>query len=123
MAIKLKPTAGVSKTTSVYDKHLASTQITAETTVTKKVAKGEEQQVSAKHEVVHPGVLIPESQLYKLTIEGSSTINLGNYESARIGISMTVPTTKEDLDASYQFATGWISTHIAAAVSEAKGHD
>lgn len=55
-----------------------------------------------------------------LTVEGGRVINLGNYETARIGVSLTVPCTKETLDEAYQYATGWVSEKIDEAVNSAK---
>ena len=121
MAIKMNKPASTAKPASVYDKHLGSTEVTATTSTYKKVGKDDEKLVSTKQEVVHPGVLMPESQLYKLTISGGRTLNLGNYESARLDCGITIPSTKEDLEASYQWGMAWIGEKIEAAVAEAKG--
>jgi hypothetical protein len=71
-------------------------------------------------EVLHRGVYMTPSSL-TLAIEGGRTINLGNYESARIGVTITMPCEKESLEEAYSWATDWISTKMEEAVNVAKG--
>jgi len=40
------------------------------------------------------------------------TLNLGNYESARIDVSVKVPCYREELDEAYAFATKWASDRL-----------
>lgn len=105
---------------STYDQHL-STPVKASTNVTLKHGKHEEVLLKAEEETLNKGVIIPASQMLRVTVEGGATINLGNYESARIGVIVEIPTTKDDLDSAYQWATDWISEKIDKAVKEAKG--
>lgn len=103
-----------------YDEHLVSKAVVGKTSVIKKSGKSEVP-VKEVQETVSPGVVIPASQLMVITVEGSHTVNLGNYESAKIGVSLQVPTTKEGLGESYDWATAWIGERIEQAVKEAKG--
>ena len=113
--VPLKPAAQAQ-----YAAHLTSTPIQASTSITKKTGKTEGPTTS-KDETLHKGVLIPEQDLILLTVEGGSTINLGNYESARIGVVLRVPTKKNELDASYDWCVGWITQKIGQAIKDAKG--
>ena len=117
----LKPKATDVKGLDAYSVHLSSTPITGSTTTSKTKAKAPEVLVGHKDETINPGVIIPESALYLVTVEGGSTINLGNYESARIHVSLRVPTTKDDLNASYDWAVTWVGERIEAAIKDAKG--
>jgi hypothetical protein len=62
----------------------------------------------------------PLEKLYTINVAGKMTVNLGNYESAQIHCSLTVPATKETLDEQYEFASNWVSDKINTAVKEAK---
>lgn len=63
---------------------------------------------------------IPLDKLHNLAVAGKMTINLGNYESAQIMVSLTVPCTKETLEDAYNFASDWVSDKIENAVNKAK---
>ena len=121
MAIKFVTATGTATKPNQYDKHL-STPIKASTSMTKKVSGlATEVLMKAEDETLHQGVVIPEQDLILLTIEGGATVNLGNYESARIGVSLRAPATKDTLNDVYSWGTDWISDKIKTAVSEAKG--
>jgi gamma-glutamyltranspeptidase len=55
-----------------------------------------------------------------ITVEGGRVMNLGNYETARIGVSITVPCSTATLDEAYNFGTTWVSEKIEEAVKAAK---
>ena len=57
----------------------------------------------------------------KVTIEGSHTVNLGNYESARIGVSLTIPCSPENLEEAYSWGLDWCGKRIQKEVNSAKG--
>jgi hypothetical protein len=112
------------KVNPVYAQHLASTPIKGKITITHESKKNGQQQqkiIKDQEELVHPGVTIPPDQLYLLTVEGSYTINLGNFESARIGVAIRMPTIKADLEDAYLWCNEWISTKMDTAVANAKG--
>lgn len=105
------------KTGINYGQHLGSVTykpITASTSFEKKGSPA----VDAKSETIHPGVA---TKGMSIAVEGGRTINLGNYESARIGITITVPCEMDTLTEAYDFATQWISEKIEEAVKAAKG--
>ena len=74
-----------------------------------------------KQETVHKGVMVPTEQMCQVHVGGSHTVNLGNYESAKISVGITVPCTKEDINDTYDFATNWVSEKITEAVKDVKG--
>jgi len=41
------------------------------------------------------------------------TMNLGDYESAKIGVSVSVPCYKEELNEAYEFAQAWAEERLA----------
>ena len=47
-------------------------------------------------------------------------MNLGNYETARVGVTITVPCSKDTLEEAYNYATEWVSAKINEAVGMAK---
>lgn len=121
MAIKFVGSSGTSAKPDHYAQHL-STPIKASTSMTKKQASSSgEVLMKAEEETLNKGVMIPAHELILLTIEGGSTVNLGNYESARIGVSLRVPATKDTLNEVYAWGTDWIGEKIKSVVKEAKG--
>jgi hypothetical protein len=49
------------------------------------------------------------------------TINLGNYESARLDVSISVPCYKEQADDAYAAAKVWVEERVQQEVAEIKG--
>jgi hypothetical protein len=49
----------------------------------------------------------------QLRIALGRTINLGNFESLRIDVSMTVPCYKEEADAAFEYASNWVKNRIS----------
>jgi len=47
-----------------------------------------------------------------VTVDYHLTLNLGNFESARIGISVQVPCYKEEIDDAYEFAAAWAEERL-----------
>ena len=72
-------------------------------------------------QVVHPGVTIPASKMHLLSFLASRTINLGNYESCKIEVGLTVPCDKDGLEEAYTFAEDFCGGKIEWAVKVAKG--
>jgi hypothetical protein len=48
------------------------------------------------------------------------TLNIGNYESARVDVRVTVPCYREELDDAYAFARKWAEERIAVEVKEVR---
>lgn len=64
---------------------------------------------------------IPAHKLCTVHVNGSRTVNLGNYESAKIDVGITMPTTKDDLVSAYEFASDWVSEKIKEVTDSMKG--
>jgi len=56
----------------------------------------------------------------RVTVDYSLTINLGNYESARIGVAVQIPCYKEEIDEAYTFASIWAEKRIATERDQLK---
>lgn len=90
--------------------------------VSLKQAKSQEEHViKDEQHTLNKGVIAPKDQMCMVMAGGSHTVNLGNYESAKVSVSVTIPCVKDDLDATYEFATNWVSEKIGEAVQQAKG--
>lgn len=48
----------------------------------------------------------------RVSVEYSLTINLGNYESARVCIGVQVPCYKEEINDAYAFAQSWVEGRV-----------
>ena len=48
----------------------------------------------------------------KVTVDYSLTMNLGNFSSARIGVSVEIPCYREEVDEAYEFAAKWVEERI-----------
>ena len=120
MAVTFTTKVGPKKGYDKYGHHLDSKPIKATVDTTKKSGKVEGATDTYTVEL-HKGVTIPKEELYQLTVDGGQTLNLGNYESVRIGVRLQMPTTKGDLEASYEWATDWIGAKIQQCVKDAKG--
>jgi len=48
----------------------------------------------------------------RVMVDYSLTMNLGNYESAKIGVSMQVPCYTEEVDEAYAFAQSWVTARL-----------
>jgi len=54
-----------------------------------------------------------ETEPAKVTVDYALTVNLGNFESAKIGVSVTVPCYSEEIDKAYEFAQGWAEERLS----------
>jgi hypothetical protein len=64
--------------------------------------------------------LVDPLHLATVTVNAGQTVNLGNYESVKVSVALSLPTHVHDLDASYEFASDWVSTKMAEAVKAIK---
>ena len=48
----------------------------------------------------------------KVTVNYGITMNMGNYESARIDVGVTIPCYKEELDDAHAFAIDWAESRL-----------
>ena len=67
-----------------------------------------------------PGCFATKQRFCSITVEGARTLNLGNYESAKIGVTLTVPCDSENIEAAYKWGTEWVSEKIEEAVNGVK---
>lgn len=98
-----------------FSQHLKSTPVKGHTSVQVKGLPEKSQE-----ETLHKGLVIPLDKLHHLHVSGSSTVNLGNYNSAKITVGITMPCTLETLAESYDFATSWVEGKIGEATQAVK---
>lgn len=116
MALKL----GKDKTTVMgvdYQQHLVTKPVTGMVSTSKAVSGKEIASSASETQTLNPGVF---TNGMSITVEGGRVMNLGNYETARVGVTITVPCNKETLDDAYAYATDWVSEKINEAVKMAK---
>jgi hypothetical protein len=53
-----------------------------------------------------------ETEPAKVTVEYALTVNLGNFESAKIGVSVSIPCYAEELEEAYEFAQSWAEERL-----------
>jgi hypothetical protein len=73
---------------------------------------GENEQVSTGE------TLVSVEPFCEVGIDVSFTKNLGNFESAKVGVSLRMPSTKEGLDETFEQITAWANGKIEKIVSE-----
>jgi hypothetical protein len=115
MALKLKKNG--TGTGKDYTEHLQTKPVTGMVSSSKSVAGKEVAASASETQTLHPGVF---HNGMSITVEGGRVINLGNYETARIGVTITVPCDKDSLNEAYAFGTAWVSEKIDEAVKMAK---
>lgn len=62
-------------------------------------------------EFKHPSGLVPANPA-NVMVEYGLTLNLGNYESARLAVSVTVPCAVEEIDATHAAASQWVESKV-----------
>ena len=122
MALKLGSQTGVGKPKKVpahkadYTQHLTQ-PVTGMVSEVKTVSGAQVASTLSETQTLNPGVF---SDGMSIRVEGGRVINLGNYETVRIGVTITVPCTKDTLNDAYEFGTTWVSSKIDEAVAMAK---
>jgi len=101
-----------------YAQHLHTKPVTGMVQSAKSVAGKEIASTVSETETLHPGVFSTNGM--SITVEGGRVMNLGNYETARVGVTITVPCSPETLNDAYTYATDWVSDKIEEAVKMAK---
>ena len=108
---------------SSYTQHLETKPVTSFTSVehlTKNEPVPHPGNKAGETKMEHPGMFTALSNM-SISVEGGRTLNLGNYESARIGVTITVPCDPNSLGEAYDWASEWVSERINDAVNDAKG--
>lgn len=111
--------APAQKSKTDYDKHLTAKPASGMVSVETKTAGNEWAGSVAESKVEVPGLFT--SNGMSITVGGGQTINMGNYNSARIDVSITVPCDPHTLEDAYTWALNWCSEKITAAADDAKG--
>lgn len=71
--------------------------------------EGEEEMLAVHQFITTPG---------QVRCELGLTINLGNFESAKLSVGLVVPCYKEESDAAFNFAKKWVAERVAKEVQE-----
>lgn len=71
--------------------------------------------------VVASGLMIEAHKMASVACMGGRTINLGNFESARFEVQLTMPCAVDQIDKTYDFVMEWIGERIETATKGAKG--
>jgi hypothetical protein len=66
------------------------------------------------------GVHLFQTEPARVAVEMGMTINLGNFESVRISVSLTVPCYSEEKDAAFDYAKKWVEKRTLAEANEAR---
>jgi hypothetical protein len=114
------------KKKSEFDQHVPTKvvgkPVQANVSIQKKKAQEESPYVqTTQEEKVLNSALIPPDKLAHVHVSGTSTINLGNYESAKITVGLTFPTSVDDIGNAYDFASDWVSERMNKALKDVKG--
>ncbi len=86
----------------------ATSEQAIELFVTKQFGDGP---VDGKEEIIAVHKFVTEPT--RVTVDAGLTINLGNYETARIRVGISVPCYREEADAAYEQAYGWVTDRVA----------
>jgi hypothetical protein len=100
-----------------YTQHLQTKPVTGIVSSSKAVKGQTIAESVSESKTLNPGVF---TNGMAITVEGGRVMNLGNYETARIGVSITVPCSTATLDEAYAYATEWVSAKIDEAVKMSK---
>lgn len=58
----------------------------------------------------------------KISLTMGVTINLGNYEGARVDIGISVPCYTEEVEATHKFASTWVETKLVKEIEQLRDH-
>lgn len=72
-------------------------------------------------EVVHPGIFNQKNTGVSVAFSAGRTINLGNFTSAKIGVTITVPCDPERVDEVYVWASQWAGDKLEKEIKDAQG--
>lgn len=98
----------------------AATATTTKTISDKKTVISED---TAQEQVETPASDQPTEQQCEVGVEMSYTHNLGNYQSARVQVSLKVPCVHAEIDDVYDYAKGWVETRLEGLVDELQSDD
>ena len=113
MALKLKKPLGTATMTKAMVDGKAKTTI-AEETHQEPVEAPEPAEELANMQTGVAGL----DPYCEILVEASFTKNLGNYQSAKIGVSLKMPCQQVDLDDAFTFTRDWVNTKLEGMVTE-----
>lgn len=102
---------------NMFDDHLTAKPVMGAVHVGNKAGKV----LKDESTVEHPGMLIPDKKTCTVGVSATRTVNLGNYESVKIMVSLTTPCLHSDIDDAYKFGTEWVSKKIEEELGNFKG--
>lgn len=76
---------------------------------------------AANEETEKLGMITGAGPWAQVTVEMSHTKNLGNFQSARLGVAITIPCSSADVvsvDASFEFAKNWCDVKLSGMIAE-----
>ena len=63
-------------------------------------------------------LFVPEKSICEVGFEASYTKNLGDYQSARVGVSLKVPCLSAEVDDVFAYASDWVNAKLGKIVEE-----
>lgn len=78
------------------------------------------------HETVHEVPIkqtVPAAQLCEVCVDLSFTKNLGNYQSAKVGVSIKIPCDYTEVDKAFDYAKEWSDNRLNQLVAELDAND
>jgi hypothetical protein len=64
-----------------------------------------------------------DSTLCNVGYTAARTINLGDYNSLKVSVSLHIPCTHSEIDEIFNFATQWVNERMGALVEECDGDE
>lgn len=95
------------------EQHVARSQVLVKSQITefdKELGQKVEGPPNETEEVISVHKFVTEPA--KVTVDYGLTLNLGNYESARIGVAVSIPCYKEEIEEAHVVATKWAEEKI-----------
>lgn len=102
---------GKKKTPPPYLKHLEDNISSTEVVGTVQVGQAHTQIK------VHPGVV----GSCRVGCSGGRTVNLGNYNSVKIGAWLEMPTSPDTINETFDFVSSWVSEQLEKAIKTTGG--
>ena len=107
MAVNVKKTTGTATVSKTVTDNKSKTPISDE-------QKDEEVQVTAQEGQAK----VSAEPVCEVGVEASYTKNLGNFQSAKVGVSLKVPCPHGDIDEVFTYAKEWVNSRLGAIIEE-----
>jgi hypothetical protein len=82
---------------------------------------GEEPQVATMTIPTVSADSIADCDLAKVSVNLGQTVSMGDYQSLKIGVHITMPSSVGDIDSTFAFAKQWAEDRVSELVTEALG--